>query len=344
MPDIYELFSQKEILNYLNERQYPPMLGEALFPEVKRQSLEFDMIKGASSLPVAANVHAFDTEAEIGSREASKMAIELALIKRKLQLKEKDIIALNSPRNAAEQQYLQRQVYNDIDSLVASVKARVEAMRMEALSQGTVTLVGPQGSGLNIEVDYQVPEANKEALAGTDLWTDATNSDPIADLERWADTLDVRPTRGLTSNSVMQALMRHPKIVGAIFGTGSQRIPTRADLNAFLTQHGLPALAAYDAKYRVQNANGTYSTKRFLASNALVLFGEGTLGETIYGPTPEEIRLLNKPGIDASLIGNVLAMVYDESVDPVGTWTKAVGTAFPSFAAADQVFQAKPIA
>lgn len=80
---VLELFNQKEVLNYLKDRKYPAMLGEELFPEVKRQSLEFDMLTNGSKTPVIASVHGFDTESEIGQREAEKMAIELALIKRK---------------------------------------------------------------------------------------------------------------------------------------------------------------------------------------------------------------------------------------------------------------------
>ena len=56
-----------------------------------------------------------------------------------MQLKEEDIIALENPRNSAEQQYLMREVYNDIDVLVQGVRARVEAMRMEALATGKIT-------------------------------------------------------------------------------------------------------------------------------------------------------------------------------------------------------------
>lgn len=340
MPSILELFSIKEILTYLQNRQFPALLGETLFPEVKKQSLEFDMIKGGGSLPVIASVHGFDTEAEIGSREASKMAIELALIKRKMQLKEKDIIALESPRNRAEQDYLMQNVFNDVDVLVAGVRARVEAMRMEVLANGTITL---NENELDMVVDYQVPDENKEALAGTALWTNAT-SDPIEDLLRWADQLGTRPARALTSNAVLSALLRHPKVVGALYGKDSMRVATRADLNAFMTQHDLPTIAAYDAKYRKQNKNGTYTQHRYFPNNKFVMFGDGALGETLYGPTPEENRLVRDPAVDQSQIGHVLAMVYEESKDPVSTWTKAVATAMPSFPAADEVFQAQPIA
>lgn len=340
MPSILELFNQSEVLNYLQNRQYPPYLGETLFPEIKRQSLEFDQIKGANKVPVVASVHAFDTEAEIGSREASKQALELALIKRKMQLKEKDIIALENPRNSAEREYLMREVFNDIDVLVQGVKARVEAMRMEVLANGTVTLAE---NNLSAVIDYGVPDDHKEALTGDDVWTNP-DSDPIGDLERWSDALDVRPTRALTSRAVLNALLRHPQIIGALYGRDSLRVPTRADLNAFMQQHELPVIATYDQVYRKQNADGTYERVRYFPNNSFAMFSDGPLGETIYGPTAEEIRLTRDPSVQTNMIGNILAMVYEENLDPVSTWTKAVATALPSFPAADEVFQAQPIA
>ncbi|MTI56150.1 major capsid protein [Geosporobacter ferrireducens] len=339
MPSVLELFNVKEILNYLSNRQYPALLGENLFPEVKKQSLTFDIIKGAGKVPVIASVHAFDTEAEIGSREGSKQAMELALVKRKLPMKEQDIIALESPRNAAEQQYLMKEVYNDIDVLVAGVKARIELMRMDALANGVLTI---NENNLNLTIDYQVPDDHKEALAGTDVWT-SPDSDPIGDMERWADALDVKPTRALTSKFVRNALLRHPKIIGALFGRDSMRVPTVSDLNAFMTQHQLPTIATYDEVYRKQEANGTYTRNRYFPANKFVMFGPDILGETIYGPTAEEIRLTRDPNIQTQMIGKVLAMVYEEGKDPVSTWTKAVATALPSFPAADEVFQAQPI-
>lgn len=340
MPSVLELFNQREMLNYLQNREYPTLLGATLFPEVKKQSLKFDQIKGAGRTPVIASVHAFDTEAEIGSREASKIALEAALIKRKMQLTEEEIIALESPRNAAEQQYLMQNVYNDVDVLVAGVNARVEQMRMEVLAKGTVTLAE---NGLNAVIDYQVPSENKEALTGTDAWTDPS-SNPIEDIIRWASSMSITPSRILTSNTIVGTLLTHPLVKSAIFGTNSGRTVTMGDLNNFLTGAQLPRIATYDAQFRKQAANGTYTKHRYFPNNAFVLFGEGTLGETLFGPTAEEIRLTRDPSIETNKIGNVLAMVYEENVDPVSTWTKAVATAVPSFPAADEVFQAQPIA
>lgn len=337
MPNVLELFNQREILNYIGNRTYAPLLGEALFPEVKRESLEFDQIKGARRLPVVASVHAFDTEAEIGSREASKQALELALIKRKLPMREKDIIALENPRNSAEQQYLMREVFNDIDVLVQGVKARAEVMRIEAVANGTVTL---NENGLNAVINYGVPSNHKQILSGTDVWTDP-GSDPITQMQDWYSTLGTKPRRVMTSNKVLMALLRHPKVIGALFGNNSARVATRLDLNAFLQQLELPTIATYDEVYRKQKADGTYEQLRYFPENKFVMMPDGQLGETIYGPTAEEIRLARDPQIDVTKVGNVLAMVYEDGKDPVRTWTKAVATALPSFPAADEVFQAQ---
>ena len=43
---------------------------------------------------------------------------------------------------------------------------------------------------------------------------------------------------------------------------------------------------------------------------------------------------------DSPLIGNILAMVYEEGNDPVSTWEKAVATALPALKCADELFQA----
>lgn len=339
MPTIMELFTQNEVLSYVRDREYKPLLGETLFPERKQPSLKLDQLSGGSRIPIAASIHDFDTEAEIGSRIANKQELELSLIKRKIQLKETDIIALENPRTKAEQDYLVGQVYNDIDQLVAGVRARVEAMRMEVLASGQVTV---KENGLNFTLDYHVPDEHKEALTGTNVWTDG-NSDPLADIERWIDALDTKPTRALTSRKIYRALATHPKIIAAIFGKDSGRVVSQADLDAFMETHGYPVIRTYDEKYKVQEANGTYTTKKYFPENKFAMFNDDLLGETLYGPTAEETRLTRDPAVDTSLVGNVLASVYDETRDPVGTWTKAVATALPSFAAADEVFQAQPI-
>lgn len=333
MPTVLELFNQKEVLNYLKERKYPAMLGEELFPEVKKQSLEFDMLTEGSRTPVIASVHGFDTESEIGQREANKKALELALIKRKMQLKEKDIIALESPRNEAEKNYLMKKVFADIDALVESIKARVEAMRMEVVATGKITL---NENNLDASIDFGVPETNKAANVD---WSSET-SNPINDMLAWKGQLDSVPERVLTSSTVLAKILANKNVVNALFGKDSTRIASVGELNNYLTQLQLPKIYTYDAKYRKLEANGTYSKHRYFPENAFVMMPGEELGETVYGPTAEEIRLQRDPSVDIELVDKILAMIYEEGKDPVSTWEKAVATALPALKCADELFQA----
>ncbi|MGF7049152.1 hypothetical protein J2T13_003660 [Paenibacillus sp. DS2015] len=340
MADIFELFNQKTVLSYLKERELTPYLGETLFPEVKHDTLEFEYLVGASNLPVAAKIHAFDTEAEIGSLEFNDQALEAAYIKKKYQIKEKDLIALQFPRTPQEQQTLVGRVFNLIDRAVGDVRAEVEVMRMQALANGKLSLDIDGGGTLT--VDYQVPTANKEVLAGAAIWGTGTE-DIIGDLERWASSLDEKATRAITSNKLASQILRNSKITGYLFGKDSGRVATLGDLNSFLASHQLPTIATYDAKYRVQGSNGSYTTKRYFPENKFVMFGDSTLGETLYGPTPEESRLLRQGNEEVTNVGNVIGMVYEEGLDPVSTWAKAATTAIPSFPEANNVFQAQPM-
>ena len=61
MPTIMELFTQNEVLSYVRDREYKPLLGETLFPERKQPSLKLDQLSGGSRIPIAASIHDFDT-------------------------------------------------------------------------------------------------------------------------------------------------------------------------------------------------------------------------------------------------------------------------------------------
>lgn len=331
MANIAELFSQKNVLDYTANRVATPLLGEQLFPSRKIEGLEFDMLKAGSRIPTIASVHAFDTEAEIASRIGSRSAQELAFIKRKIPLKEKDLMALRNPRTPAEQKYLEEEVYNDVYSMVTAVEARVEKMRMEALANGKIEL---NENGLDgLVVDYGVPTDHQ----ATKDWT-AASADILGDLETFSDALDVKPTRILTSKKVRNLMLKNKAIVALFKDAGM--LPSKANLNNLLESLDLPIIATYDAKYKVQGADGKYTTGRYFPEDKLVMFSDSNPGESVFGTTPEESRLLSGGSKDYK-VGNIFATVYESGLDPVATWTKAAATALPSFPEADNVFQAK---
>ena len=163
MPTVEELLNHKELVDYTKNRQPQKKVLEELFPPRKTEALEIKMIKGANNLPVSASIHAFDTEAEIDQREGSSYdTAELALIKRKRKLSEKEIIRLESPRNDAEEREAIGRIYNDVDDLQDSVLTRAEAMRGEALSTGKLVI---NENGYKTEIDYGVPANHRQTFA-----------------------------------------------------------------------------------------------------------------------------------------------------------------------------------
>lgn len=334
MPRIKEVFNTKELINYYKARTVIPMLGESLFPERKIQDIEFDMILGNGGLPVTAQVHALDTQTQLASREAIEKGVaSLALIKRQIKITEKELIKIQNPRTDAELAFVLSQLYNDSEKMVEAIKVRVEAMRMEALSTGKIKI---EENNIKVTIDYGVPTTNKKSYN----WSNTSTSTPLVDLEELATAVETssgsRPSRMLTSRKIQTALCNNVSIRKALYGANYEKVATLADLNALFIQLELPTMVTYEGKYKVEGAKG-YTTNRYFPENIISMFGDSTLGETIYGLTAEEVKLIGDGKMeDASMVGNIFVGTYT-SIDPVGEFTKAAATALPSFPHAEEL-------
>lgn len=334
MPTVEELLNHKELVDYTKTRQPRKKVLEELFPSRKTEALEIKMIRGANNLPVSASIHAFDTETEIDQREgAGYDTAELALIKRKRKLSEKEIIRLENPRNDAEEREAISRIYNDVDDLQDSVLTKAEAMRGEALSTGKLVI---NENGYKTEIDYGVPPSHKQTFT----WSSGT-PDILANMDSAVDRIvndtGFIPTRVLTSKRNLNIVLKDEKIRKAVFGVNSDRLLSVQELNTFLQTQGLPRLAAYDAKYRLLLKSGKFEARRYFTESAFVFMPDGDMGETLFGLTAEELELRKKEGVDISEIGNVVIEQYATN-DPVAKWIKAVATALVTFPCADQVF------
>lgn len=334
MPRIEEVFNTGELINYYKERKVTPMLGESLFPERKIQDIEFDMILGRGGLPVSASVHALDTATQLASRQAIEKGVaSLALIKRQIKITEKEIIKINSPRTDAELAHTLSQLYKDSEDMVEGVKVRVEAMRMELLSTGKVKI---EENGVKVTVDYGVPSGNKKTFN----WSNVETSKPLEDLESLAAAVETacgqRPSRALTSRKIANNLRRNVSIRAAVHGVNADKVVTLAELNTLLTDLELPTILVYEGKYKKEAAKG-FTTERYFPENVISMFGPTSLGETIYGLTAEEVKLIGDGKMkEAEMVGNIFVGTYT-SIDPVGEFTKAAATALPSCPYADEI-------
>lgn len=333
MPKLEDVFNQKEIIDYFKEKPQSPMLGDGLFTPRKIQDIEFDMILGSNEKPVTAECYAFDTPTKIASRNAIQKGVQaLALIKRKTQITEKELIKINTPRTQAELTQAVSKLYNDAENVRTGVYVRAEAMRMELISTGKIKI---EENGVKVEIDYDIPAGNQMAFN----WK-ASTAKPLDDLVTLADAVEdecgIRPTRALTSRKVARAICNNASVRKAVLGVNSDKIVTLAALNELLVQMDLPQIATYDEKYRKETSTG-YTTERYFPEDKISMFGDGELGETIWGLTAEEVDLIGAGKMEtAEMIGEVFVGTYKD-VDPVAHYTKASATCLPTLPHGEEV-------
>jgi hypothetical protein len=343
--ELIKEFSRKRTLAYARARQPRNHVGPTLFPVRTISELSFEYWKSQNLLPVMASVQAYGAEAQIAGRDgAEKISGEIPPIKRKIGLDERLLIALKR-EGAGDVEMVRNQLFNDLDNMIDAVFARIEKMRMDALATGQIVL---NENGVVMTVDYGVPATNRDALAAAnqaDGQWDQDNAEPITMIQTWVDTVvsvsGIRPTRALTSNTVVANLIKNAQVRTMIYGDqGGSRAVSVTQLNELMATLNLPQIATYDLQVRTQAENGTITTVRFFPANRFVLLPPDPLGETLMGPTAEALL---DPEVEAKESAGIYAIVTQE-IEPPAIWTKAAATAIPTFPMADAVFQAQVLA
>lgn len=336
---ILDEFTRKATLTYARMRQPRSLLGPTLFPNKTVNELSFEYWKDLNHLPVMASVQAFGAEAEIASRDgAQKISGEIPTIKRKIPLSGRALVALRR-EGAGDYDFVRNQLYNDLDNMIDAVQARMEKMRIDALTTGQLQLAE---NGVIMTVDYGVPAEHKEILLGNSLWSAAQTATPLDNIQEWVDTVvantGIRPARILTSNTVVANMLKCAEVRTYLGIPGGGALPTLAALNEFLRASELPTIATYDLQVRQQLADGAYQQVRYFPDNMFILLPGEALGDTLVGPTEDAML---DADVDTAEIAGVYAAVYKESMDPPVITTKAAASAIPTFPMADAVFQAQ---
>lgn len=325
--DILQLITQKDLLDFSQnlsiKRNY---LGDRLFPDRKTQQLkaEFYRLCDPVQLPTMALVHAFDTEANIGTRpEMEKVAFEKMLIKEKINLSEKVDQFLS---NGADQNSIVKYIFDDMARLAESVKTRTEVAKMELLQSGKLIV---KENGLNITVNYNVPNSNFKTFN----WS-AADSDILGDIQTMIDlSKDQGQTivKVITSSKMITQMRKNKAIQTAVLGTlGQGTFMTLTQINTLLMEMFGFTMETNDEKYRYIKANGTMGTKRYIEENKFIMLGmsmnNNVFGVGLWGTTPEERKM--SPW-NAKSMQQYITIVNWETPDPVATWTKASGVFIP---------------
>lgn len=324
-----ELFPARVVLDYTNEStQVQSFAMETLFPTHKVASNDLLTIVDKEVLPQIAHVHAFDTEAEKATYDQEVSTGEVFKYARKEVFDEVKMIELKEFKNAGLSRFepLADNVLKSGVRLVNSVNAALELARVQVLTTGKFAQKDPNGN--DVTLDYKLDDSSKlKAVKFTD-----SSFDPIQWLVEQQQSASFDMTRGLTSVKALAAMRANPNVVKRVLGANAtMQTVMPADLDNYLLSQGLPLLRAYKGSYIDVDKAGKKVKKSFMDEKAIALFGDGELGETVFGVTAEESQLLDNKAVDQSQVGNVMLSTFS-TVDPITNTVLATAVAAPTLA------------
>ncbi len=324
----------------------PPFLGTQFLPDETTFDIDVSYIKGATNNPVMAHIITWDAEAPIGSKPplGQEVRFELPPIKRKERIGEKELTRFLQPRvGTDDQQRAIQEVYAITDRLVAAIRNRVEWLRMQALSEATLS---DNEIGVEFVFDYGFNAALQLDVAAElptgVYWENVATADPIADLAFLRDlyrteTGGFELERLVLPNTQITNILRNDAARDLVRGSSAATAQlSQAELDALFAQYELPTLIPYDALVYSEADDKTITTIRPLALNKSIGLPTFNPGSTLWGPTAESRSLFGTPL--ASLAPGLIVQTYAKD-DPPAEWVKSVATAFPSIPEAERVVQ-----
>jgi hypothetical protein len=334
---IYDLVDPQELIGFARALEFDQFQLAQFLPDNNITDIEYRFRRGNLTDQDAATYRAWDTEAAIAARQgAQRVSGELAPISRKVRLGEEERLRLNALQSGDNSPIVDA-VYNDAANMARAVRARAELARGQALSTGKVTI---NENGFVAEVDFGVPALNV-VTAGT-LFSNPA-ADVVVQSQAWMERYDeatngMQPGVGLTSRKVLNNLLRNESFRAlAATMAGAPQLITLQTVQSVLAAFGLPPLAPYDTRVRVDGV-----TTRVIPDDVIIYLppnGEN-LGETLWGVTAEALEMAGEGYITTQDAAGLIVAV-EKTTDPVGTWTLATGISLPVIGNPDGLMVAK---
>lgn len=321
---------------------------DGLFGDLKTDNLvaEWQSIANEYQIPMMAQFHGFDTEAQTTFRvPIDSHNIEKGLIKVKINQSERMRALLRSGVNGDEALY--DYVINDGVRLAEQVITRTKVAKNELMATGKVTI---KENNLDLTVDYGVDSA--QLAFQIDF---ADGADVPAQLQTIIDAATAKGaiiTGMLTSRKVISKFRNNAAIQEVIGGaSGVGRLVRRNDLNDYLSEEfGINSIITNDLTYGASHTinaemRPVITTKRYYPEDKITFFAAnptGKLGVGLWGDPPETdvSRLLEGQASGVSPYVYITQWAED---DPAVLWTKASSLFMPVLYNPNSIFVATDI-
>lgn len=312
-------------------RQTDPI--DSLFGDQKTDNLvaEWESIASEYQIPVMAQFHGFDTEAQTTFRvPIDNHNIEKGLIKVKINQSERMRTLL---RSGVQNDQMYDYVIRDGVNLGEQVITRTKVAKNELMATGKVTI---KENNLNLTVDYGVPAI--QTAFKLDFSEGADIPSQIQDIIDSALQSGVILTGILTSKKNITKMRKNEFIQKAIYGTyGAGTLVRRTELDSYLEEEfGITSVILNDLTYGAKQTIGSDGrpniiTDRYYPDDKISFFATnagGRMGVGLWGDAPE---------VDAGQFMSVSTAQQSPYVyisqwmekDPAVLWTKASSLFMP---------------
>lgn len=338
--DLFELVQAETLQQiYDNDTNRPPYIGLKYFPNMRVKGLKFSFIKGKQGAPVALVGANFNTNVLFRDRiGVEKISATLPLFKEAMSIDEE----LRQEILSTKDEYaglLKDRVFDDLTELMDGADVTAERMRQSLLSTGTITI---QENGVDKQYDYGFDEAKQFKTEAT-LWS-AEKATPLASMYEQVDKFKTEnPTLtpvAITMDITLFNKLRKDKSIIEHFSKllTPDPYPTSAKIKTYVESVLEIPLEINDKRYlEARDFGGT--PKAFYPEDRYTIIASPTLGDTLYGTTPEEADLLGNysKASSCAVTENGIAITTWNEVDPVNVNTKVSEVVVPSCPQIDKI-------
>jgi hypothetical protein len=313
-------------------RQNDPI--DSLFGDEKTDNLvaKWESIAAEYSIPVMAQFHGFDTEAQKTFRiPIDSHNIEKGLIKVKINQSER-LRALTRAGVTGDQK-LYEYVLHDGIRLADQVITRTKVAKNELLATGKVTI---KENNLDLTVDYGVPA--EQTAYEIDVTQDADVASQIQEILDAATDAGVTINGMVTSKKVLTKLRNNNYLQTAINGNvGAGAMLRKNQLDDFFSdEFGIDTIITNDLNYGASatigaNNRPVITQARYYTQDKITFIASnpgGKLGVGLWGDAPEAdaARFYDVSG---SAVSPYVYIMQWMETDPTVLWTKASALFIP---------------
>lgn len=337
-----------------------PYLGPAFFDDRSQISLELKYFKGSSGLPVSLMPSTFDAKAKFRQHIGfSEEATEMPFFREGYFYSEKDLRMLDELSSITSpllQEIIDR-VFDDTSNLIEGARIVPERMIWQLLApeNGNVGISFKlDGKASNNGTDYTwnydkdgTWKKNNyvEITTAADKWNAIDTAKPLVDIQNIQDTAfdsnDNELVTMVMSNKTFNYLVQNESIKAYIVSRlgQPQTMLTAADTRRIIAELFGMNIIVYRKKYKDEAGNA----KAFYPDNYVTFLPTGTVGTMFHSPTPEELRLRGKPGVDVSIVDNNIAVTQFLNPHPVTQELYVSEICLPSYPGIDNVYVMKVV-